>query len=170
MTHTRTRRHRSFRRRLPGPLWWLVGGDDHRLAQVRYGTRESASERAERRESAARRRRRVRRARQVQRAARQGQQWEDAAYTTRTPEATTEPFVPAMPSASGRHEPLPTGLSALPPGFTPATPKENPPALTGAHPSGRPALYVVDGHAPRQASARSRLRRAPATGTRTGSR
>ncbi|MDX5563320.1 hypothetical protein PYK79_08600 [Streptomyces sp. ID05-04B] len=187
MTHARTRRHRLGRWRLPGRLRWLLGGDDHRLARARYGTRESASARAERLERTARR---TRRARQIQRVARKGQQWEDAAYAAlptaaRLPDPATGLSTQAMPLSSGERGSAHGDLPALPPGFAPATADEGPEARTGApeqatadlavtsaRASGRPVLYVVDGLAPRQGAARSRPmpeRRAPAASTKTGS-
>jgi hypothetical protein len=185
MTHARTRRHRLGRWRLPGRLRWLLGGDDHRLARARYGTRESASERAERLERTARRTRRVRRARQVQRVARKGQQWEDVVYAS-LPIAAARPLDPApglstqaMPLFSGERESSHGDLPALPPGFAPATAAEGPEERTGA-----PEQVTVDlaGQAravrrrrpgPAAGSWRSRLmpeRRASAAGTKTGSR
>ncbi|MFE9137833.1 hypothetical protein [Streptomyces sp. NPDC007355] len=182
MTRARTRR------RLPGRLRWLLGGDDHRLALARYGTWESASERVERLERTARR---ARRARQVRTVARKGQHWEDEAYAG-LPIAAARPLGPAT-VLSTQAVPLVSGergshgdLPALPPGFAPATAGEGPEARTrapeqvtadladtGARTLGRPVLYVVGGLAPRQGTARSRPvpeRRASAAGTKTGSR
>ncbi|GHG22870.1 hypothetical protein ACFFSH_28815 [Streptomyces filamentosus] len=187
MTHARTRRHRLGRSRLPGRLRWLLGGDDHRLARARYGTRESASERAERLERTARH---TRQARQIQRVARKGQRWEDAAYAAlptaaRLLDRTTGLPTQAMLLSSGELGSARGGLPALPPGFAPATADESPQvrtsapeqttadlAVTSARASGRPMLYVVDGLVPRQGAARSHPMpewRAPAAGTKTGS-
>ncbi|MFE0858821.1 hypothetical protein [Streptomyces mutabilis] len=186
MTHARTRRHRIGRWRLPGHLRWLLGGDDHRLARARYGTRESASERAERRERTARR---TQRARQERTAARKGQQWEDAAYAS-LPLAAARPLTPAtvlstqaVPLPSGEHGPH-GELPALPPSFAPATadegsatksgaPEQVTAALAGpdALASGRPVLYVVDDLGPRPPSRRPMPERhTAAAGTKTGSR
>ncbi|MGW1616418.1 hypothetical protein ACWCQZ_44625 [Streptomyces sp. NPDC002285] len=189
MTHARTRRHQPGRWRLPDRLRWLLGGDDHRLARARYGTRESASERAERLERTARR---AWRARQVRAVARKGQQWEDAAYAAlptpgaRPLDPSAAPSTPAMPLITGESGPSYGALPALPPGFAPATADERPEerttgapepvtadlAATGARASGKPVLYIVDGRAPGQGDARSRPmpeRHAPAAGTKAGS-
>ncbi|EGX59695.1 hypothetical protein ACF065_32110 [Streptomyces sp. NPDC015232] len=186
MTHARTRRHRIGRWRLPGRLRWLIGGDDHRLARARYGTRESASERAERRERTARR---TQRARQVRTAARKGQQWEDEAYAS-LPLAAACPRDPAtvlstqaVPLLSVEHGPH-GDLPALPPGFAPATADESSVTRSGAPEqvtadlagpdalaSGRPVLYVIDGLGPRPPSRRPMPeRRTAAAGIKTGSR
>ncbi|ATM24766.1 hypothetical protein SMD44_p10267 (plasmid) [Streptomyces alboflavus] len=184
MTHHPTRRRQSGGRLLlPDGLRWLVAGDDHRLARTRYGTRESATERARRREQTAAL---MRRQRQVRRAARRGQHWEESQYTPATsrrfpaaaPASRPATARPAASSDSTPAVPHERSLPALPPGFTPADlhgPQQQCSALAQAEPAKsadqphdtrRPDLYVIAGTAPApQAAVRRRRTGQPATPT-----